>query len=58
MVPPASQIKHHQASYEAVATLSVEVFVGAEDISFFAIRTEYNGPLAASDCHIAGVTYD
>eukprot|EP00986_Skeletonema_menzelii_P012131 scaffold6495_cov74-Skeletonema_menzelii.AAC.1 len=32
--------------------------VCAEDISFYTIRAKYNGPLEASDCHIAGVVYD
>ena len=48
----------HQVSYVVVAQRIRVQLVCAEDISFYTIRAKYNGPLEASDCHIAGVAYD
>ena len=48
----------HQVSYVDVAQLLQRTLVGAEDVSFPTIRAEYNGPLEALNCYIAGVTYD
>ena len=48
----------HQVSYVSVAQLIHVNFVFAEDISFYTIRTNSNGPLEALDCHIACVAYD
>jgi hypothetical protein len=43
--------------YEAVATLLRKRFLSAEDVSFPTIAPEYNGSLAASNRHDAGVAY-
>ena len=52
-----AQIDTHQTMYEAVATLLRKRFLSAEDVSFPTIAPEYNGSLAASNRHDAGVAY-
>ena len=54
---PGAQIGHHQVAYTAVASrLHMEV-VWDEYISFFAIVTNYNGPLASAQARIDVATH-
>eukprot|EP00986_Skeletonema_menzelii_P017180 scaffold18075_cov91-Skeletonema_menzelii.AAC.1 len=52
-----AQIGHHQVAYKAVASRLQVQIVRAEYISFYAIVTNYNGPLTTAQARIDVATH-